>query len=294
MLMLYWNVLRESIAKFFGDDMLAQSAALAFYMIFYLPSMLFIVLWTAGRFYREVAVREAIFTEVGALVGEEGAQQLIATLKALNIHEPTWWATAVGIGILMFTATTVLVTLHNTLNRIFEVTPFAAEGLGIWKMLCDRLVSFTLVVSIAFILLVSLVADAMITAFGMVVVERVGEVATFMIEFDSFLLDLAATTTLFAMFFRYLPDVKLKWKDTWIGAFVTAGLFTTGKYLIGFIIGNSMATDLYDSAGSVLVLMLWFYYASSIFLFGATFTYTRAQMMNHGRETSETVVGIKG
>ena len=279
----YWEVLRESIAKYLDEDLPAHAAALAFYTIFSLPSMLFIVLWTAARFYKEVAVREAIFTEIGALVGQEGVQQLMATLEKLDIQEPTWWATVVGIGILLFTATTVLVTMHNTLNRIFEVNAADTEGLGIWKMVRDRLVSFTLVVTIAFILLVSLVMDAMITALGMFVVKWAGESATFMIEFDSILLDVGGTTTLFALFFRYLPDVKLTWKDTWFGAFVTAGLFTGGKYLIGIIIGNSTAADLYDAAGSVLVLMLWVYYASAIFLFGATFTFTRARLMSGGR-----------
>ena len=184
-LIFYREVLRESIAMYFGKDMPVHAAALAFYTIFSLPSMLFIVMWTAARFYREVAVREAIFTEISAL--------------------------------------------------------------------------------------------------GMVVVKWAGELATFIIEFDSMLVDVGATTTLFALFFRYLPDANLKWKDTWFGAFVTAGLFTGGKYLIGFIIGNSRVADLYEAAGSVLVLMLWVYYASAIFLFGATFTFTRAQLMRSGR-----------
>ena len=289
----YWEVLRESIAKFIGEDMPAQSAALAFYMIFSLPSILFIVLWTAARFYREVAVREAVFTEIGALVGQEGTQQLMSTLEKLDIQEPTWWATVVGIGILLFTATTVLVTMHNTLNRIFEVNAAATDGLGIWKMVCDRFVSFSLVVTIAFILLVSLVVDAMITALGMFVVKWAGEWATFMVKFDSMLLDVGATTTLFALFFRYLPDAKLTWKDTWFGAFVTAGLFTGGKYLIGIIIGNSTAADLYDAAGSVLVLMLWVYYASAIFLFGATFTFTRVRLLSNDREKGKAVVGVE-
>ena len=287
----YWEVLRDSIAKFIDEDLPAQAAALAFYTIFSLPSMLFVVLWTAARFYREVAVREAIFAEIGAVVGEEGTQQIMATLEKLDIHEPTWWATVVGIGILLFTATTVLVTMHNTLNRIFEVNDADTEGLGIWKMVWDRLVSFSLVVTIAFILLVSLVVDAMITALGMVVEAWAGELATLVIEFDSILLDVGATTTLFALFFRYLPDAKLKWKDIWLGAFVTAGLFTGGKYLIGYIIGTSTAADLYDAAGSVLVLMLWVYYASAIFLFGATFTYTRTQRISSVREMEAAIAG---
>ena len=277
----YVKVLKDAVTSYLGDDMPANAAALAFYTIFSLPSMLFIVLWTAGRFYRDAAVREAIFNEIGALVGDEGAQQLSATLKGLDIQEPTWWATVVGIGVLLFTATTVLVTLHNTLNRIFKVSTAQTVGMGLWKMVWDRFVSLSLVVTIAFVLLVSLMVDGMITAFGMVAVQWGGEWATFMVKLDSMLLDLGATAILFTLFFRYLPDIRLAWKDIWFGALLTAGLFTGGKYLIGAVIGSSTAADLYEAAGSVLVLMLWIYYASAIFLFGATFTFTRAQLMNH-------------
>ena len=277
----YVKVLKDAVTSYLGDDMPANAAALAFYTIFSLPSMLFIVLWTAGRFYRDAAVREAIFNEIGALVGDEGAQQLSATLEGLDIQEPTWWATVVGVGVLLFTATTVLVTLHNTLNRIFKVSTAQTVGMGLWKMVLDRFVSLSLVVTIAFVLLVSLMVDGMITAFGMVAVQWGGEWATFMVKLDSMLLDLGATAILFTLFFRYLPDIRLAWKDIWFGALLTAGLFTGGKYLIGAVIGSSTAADLYEAAGSVLVLMLWIYYASAIFLFGATFTFTRAQLMNH-------------
>lgn len=275
----YVKVLKDAVTSYLGDDMPANAAALAFYTIFSLPSMLFIVLWTAGRFYRDAAVREAIFNEIGALVGDEGAQQLSATLEGLDIQEPTWWATVVGVGVLLFTATTVLVTLHNTLNRIFKVSTSQTVGMGLWKMVWDRFVSLSLVVTIAFVLLVSLMVDGMITAFGMVAVQWGGEWATFMVKLDSMLLDLGATAILFTLFFRYLPDIRLAWKDIWFGALLTAGLFTGGKYLIGAVIGSSTAADLYEAAGSVLVLMLWIYYASAIFLFGATFTFTRAQLM---------------
>jgi membrane protein len=275
----YVAVLKDAVTSYLDDDMPANAAALAFYMIFSLPAMLFIVLWTAGRFYRDVAVREAIFNEIGALVGDEGAQQLSATLEGLNIQEPTWWATVVGVGVLLFTATTVLVTLHNTLNRIFKVGTAQTAGAGIWKMIRDRFVSLSLVVTIAFILLVSLMVDAMITAFGAVAVRYGGEWATVMVKFDSMLLDLAATTTLFALLLRYLPDIRLAWKEIWHGAFLTAVLFSGGKYFIAAFIGSSTTANLYEAAGSVLVLMLWIYYASAIFLFGATFTFTRAQVM---------------
>jgi membrane protein len=186
----------------------------------------------------------------------------------------------VGIGVLLFTATNVLVTLHNTLNRIFDVNTTAEKGPGIWKMLYDRVISFTMLVTISFILLVSLVVETLISALGRFVAKWMGSWAAYMMAFDSILLHMAATTVLFAAFFRYLPDVNLKWKDIWIGALVTSGFFEAGKFLIGFIIGNSEVADLYDAAGSILVVMLWVYYASAILLFGATFTFTRAKRIN--------------
>jgi membrane protein len=118
-----------------------------------------------------------------------------------------------------------------------------------------------------------------ITAFGAIAVRYGGEWATFMVKFDSIVLDVGANTILLALFFRYLPDIRLAWKDIWFGALLTAVLFSVGKHLIALIIGNSTAADMYEAAGSVLVLMLWIYYASAIFLFGATFTFTRAQLM---------------
>ena len=275
----YRRVLEESVTKFLKKDALTQSAAISFYTIFSLPSILLIIFWIAARFYKEVAVRDAIFSEISELVGPEGAQQLIATVEKLDIQEPSGWATAVGIVVLLFTATTVLVTVQSALNRIFEAPLVDTQGLGIWELVRDRLVTFTLLVTIAFILLMLLVVDALITAFGNFVETWIGVKSTYVMVFDSLLFDLVATTVLISIFFRYLPDVKLEWKDTWFGALVTAGLFAVGKYLIGFFIGNSKAADLYEAAGSLLVLMLWVYYASAIFLFGATFTFVRTKLI---------------
>jgi membrane protein len=273
----YGNILKEAIDRFVREDVLTQSAALSYYMIFSLPSILVIILWIAARFYRETAVREAIFSEIGALVGEDGAKQLMGTIEGLNIQDPSWWATFISIGVLIFTATTVLVTIQTTLNRIFEINSVTEEGLGLWRMLCDRFVSFGLIVTVAFILLVSLFVDAMISTLGEYLERWAGEMTPYVMAFDTVLLDLVATTVLLAMVLRYLPAVKMKWKDTWFGALLITGLFTVGKYLVGFIIGNSEIADLYDAAGSVLVIMLWVYYASAIFLFGATFTFVRAR-----------------
>lgn len=290
----YWNVLKGTFGKFSENDVLTQSAALSYYTIFSLPPMLLVILKTTTQFYSEAEIKETIFGEIGGLVGRDGAQALMGSLDKLNVFQPTWWATMIGIGVLIFTATTVFVTMQNALNLIFEVKPSDhAKGWGILKMLRDRVISFTLIVSMAFILLVSLVVDALIAALSQYLDERWGYLSTTMVMVTSILLPLAITTLLFAMLFKFLPDAKLAWKDTWFGALVTAGLFSLGKYLIGFYIGSSSAASVYEAAGSVLVVMLWIYYASAIFLFGATFTFVRAKLLNGRVKPEDYAVRVK-
>ena len=273
----YWNVLKASAARFTDKDLPTWSAALAFYMVFSLPPMLLIILWTAGRLYQEAAVREAIFSEIGAMVGEEGTRQVMATIEGLDVQEPTWWASAVAAGAMLVTASTVLITLQKALNRIFDAPAAESPGSSVWQVVRGRLVSSAMLVTLSFILSVSLAIDALITAIDAFLARWLGELPTWLGVVDSILLDLGATTVVLGMLFRYLPDVKLSWRDVWFGALLTAGCYTLGEYLIGFFIGSSEVAGLYDAAGSILVLMLWVYYASAIVLAGATITATRAR-----------------
>ena len=286
LLLFYWKVLRASIARFAKEDAPTHSAAMSYAMVFSLPPMLLIILWVTGIFFEEVLVQEAVFSEIGALVGEEGARQLLVTLEGFDIQKPTWWATAVAAVTLLFTASTVLVSGQNALNRIFGVKAADSGGLGLSKMLFDRLVSFAMLVTVAFILSVSLIAKALIRLFGTFLSKWSGELSSWLTVFDSALLNYGAMTLLFVLLFRYLPDVQMKWRDTFFGGLLTAGLFALGKSLIGSLIGNSEVANLYDAAGSILVLMLWVYYASAIFLFGATFTWTRADLLARKTEAA--------
>lgn len=287
--------MKGAFGKFSESDVLTQSAALSYYTIFSLPPMLLVILKTMTQFYSEAEVKETIFGEIGGLVGRDGAQALMSSLDKLNVFQPTWWATALGITVLIFTATTVFVTMQNALNLIFEVKAAAnhAKGWGILKMLRDRVISFALIVSVAFILLVSLVIDALIAKLSQYLDERWGYISTSMVVVTSMILPLAIITLLFAMMFKFLPDAKLAWRDTWFGALVTAGLFSMGKYLIGFYIGSSSVASVYEAAGSVLVVMLWIYYASAIFLFGATFTFVRAKLLNGRVKPEDYAVRVK-
>jgi membrane protein len=280
----YPEVLKESIVRFFDDDMPMHAAALSYYMVFSLPSMLLIVLWTSARFYDEAAVREAIFAKIGGLVGHQGAGQIMATLGKLSVEQPTFWSTALGLGILLFFATSVFDAMRTALNKIANVQTSDSVMRSIWKLLRIRFIAFALLVSISFILLVSMVIHALITKISDHLVSWFGEVAEFIVAFDFILLELGTISLLFALYFRYLPDNRLRWRDIWLGAALTAGLLIIGKSLIAFFIGNSTVAHLYDAAGSILVLMLWVYYSSAILLLGATFTFTRAELLNNGRD----------
>jgi membrane protein len=283
----YVQVLKKSIVRFFGDDMPMHAAALSYYMVFSLPSMLLIIFWTSARFYDESSVREAIFDKIGSLVGHKGAGQIMATLEKSSVEQPTFWASALGFGILLFFATSVFDAMRTAFNKMVPAEIDDSVGRSIWKLLRIRFIAFAMLVSISFILLVSMVIHALITKLSNLLVQWFGEVAEFIVAFDFILLELGATTMLFGLYFRYLPDIRLKWADIWPGAVLTAGLLVMGKSLIGYFISNSTVADLYDAAGSILVMMLWVYYSAAILLLGATFTFTRAEALNDRREATD-------
>jgi len=280
----YGQVLKKSIVRYFERDMPMHAAALSYYMVFSLPSMLLVILWTSARFYDEVSVREAIFAKIGSMVGHQGAGQIMATLEKLSVEQPTFLATGLGLAILLFFATSVFDAMRTAFNKIAGIRPDDTMARSIWKLLRIRFIAFAMLISISFILLVSMVIHTLITRVGSHLAERFGEAAEWFVAFDFVLLELATVILLFAIYFRYLPDIRLKWRDVWLGALLAAGVLVLGKSLIGFFISNSTVADLYDAAGSLLVLMLWVYYSSAILLLGTVFTFTRADLLRHEPE----------
>ena len=288
----YWNVLVKTFSKFSDDDLFTNAAALSYYTIFSLPPMLLVIVVTASQFYNKATVEETLFSQIGQLVGADGARQLSETIKKLNLFEGEWWAIAMGIGALIFTSTTVFVTMQNTLNKIFKVKP-KPEGLGILKLIKDRVLSFTMLIGVAFILLVSLVIDALLAVFNNYLENWIGVFSTSLMVIISMIVPLVIITVMFAAIFKFLPDAEMKWKDTWFGAIITALLFSVGKYGISFYIGQSNIAGLYDAAGSIMIIMVWVFYASLIFMLGAVFTFVYTKMMGEKIEASEFAVKVK-
>lgn len=275
----YWNVLKSSVSRFVSEDYFSQSAALAYYMIFSLPPMLLVIFWSAGLLYDDVIVRESVFDEFTKLIGENGSKQLEATIEGITSNKPSWRETFFSVGALLFMISTVYITIQSALNRIFEIKITRSIRQGILIMLRDRFLSIAMLGIVAFILTLSMVVSALIKAFGDVIKEWIGDYSVWLLLFDNVVINFIVLTLLFAFMFRFMPDVRLKWGETWFGAIFTAILFIAGKSLIGIFIGNSEAANFYDATGSILVLMLWIYYSSAIFLFGAIFAHGRAKLL---------------
>ena len=273
----YSKVVKQSLIDFIDNDMFTHAAAISYYMVFSLPSMLLIVLWTGAQFYKDVLIQDTIFQKITALVGEQAATLILSTIEKLSVQEPTVLATLIGIGLLLFFATTVFDAMRTALNKIDKVKASNSVKVNIWMMFRGRMIALSLLVSISFLLLVSLVLDVMLTAVSHYLAQLIGEYAKYFLIFNMFILDFIATTVIFTLDFRYLPDTRLKWSDALIGALFTASLFALGKGIMGMFISSNQVVDLYDAAGSLLALMLWVYYAAIIFLFGATFTFNRVK-----------------
>lgn len=277
----YYRVMKESIIRYFEKGMLDYAAALSYYMLFSLPSILIVILWSTAQFYNEESVRLAILHRISSRVGEKEAQFVINALEKLHIQEASWWASFAGLVLLLFFATSLFNAIRSALNQLITVKPAVST---VWMLIRIRLIAFALLAVLSLFLLLSIFLDPMIDEADNYLTSRIGELATYMIAINAFLFDLASTTVLFALYFRYLPDEKLRWNDILLGALLTAGLFLVGKNLLNVFISRSEVTDLYAAAGNVLVLLLWVYYAMAIILFGATFTFTRAKLLNKEQE----------
>lgn len=273
----YWNVLKNTISKAGEKDIFTNAAALSYYTIFSLPPILLIILFVSKLFYSLARLKGVLFPRIEELVGKGSAKVLIEAIENVHVFEPTIWATILSIGILIFTSTTVLVTMQDALNKIFDAEP-KSEGVGFFKMIKGRILSFVLLVIFALILLISLIIDAIITAFGSYLEEWIIGTSMVLTLLTSATLSFVIITLLVATIFKFLPDIELPWKDIWFGAVLTSIFFEFGKHLVSFYIGKSNISGLYDAAGSVMVIMVWIFYASLIILFGATFIHSRLKM----------------
>lgn len=259
----------QTFAKWDAHDALTQSAALAFYTLFSLVPILILVIAIAGAIFGRDSVRGQIVHQFASLMGEKPSLAVKEMLASMSGRDAGWLARAAGLVTLVLSATAAFVQLQISLNLVWEVAP--KPGPMIRSMLKKRIISFALVIGIGFLLSVSLALSAALQSLREYAAARVS-LPVSLLEGIHLLTSFVIFAALFAAIFRILPDAEIKWRDVWLGSVVTSFLFSVGKYLIGLYLGRSALAEPFGSAGSVVLIILWVYYASLIVLFGAEFT----------------------
>lgn len=271
-----WGVMRRAASAWVEDRASSMGAAIAYYTLFSLAPMLVLVIAVAGLAFDEETARGAVMGELETLMGRDGADAL-RTMVSTGRQIGSGVAAAIGVATLLVGATTVFAELQSALNVIWRVKPPPVSTV-VW-ILKVRLAGLALIVGIGFLLLVSLVASAALTAVGGWL-SRIMPGLDVLLQVANFLLSLLVITVLFAMIYRFLPDARIPWRDVWFGALVTACLFTIGKSLIGLYIGSTDVASGFGAAGALAIILVWVYYSAQIFLFGAEVT--RAWSEAHG------------
>ncbi|WP_339701423.1 YihY/virulence factor BrkB family protein [uncultured Marixanthomonas sp.] len=275
--MKFFKFLKETYISWDKNDPWAKSAVIAYYALFSLPSLLMITVHFAGIFYGGEAVQGRITSEIGGLIGQGSAEAIETMISNAALEDSSLITIIIGVGMLIFAATGVFFQLQKALNNIWSVR---AKEEGFMNMLKRRATSFGVVLAIGLLLLITLFISAAISALSNYVSDYYSEASTVMVNVLNFLISQIFITALFASIFTILPDVKIKWKTTILGAFLTSLLFLVGKYLIGFYFSQSNPASVYGAAGSVVLILLWVYYTCLILFFGAELTVNWALYRN--------------
>ncbi|MBV8754515.1 MAG: YihY/virulence factor BrkB family protein [Hyphomicrobiales bacterium] len=263
-----WRLAKDTVFAFVEDDALSRGAAISFYTVTSIAPILLIVVAIAGLAFGRDAAQGALTAQIGDLMGRQTADVLQAAVASASGKSSGILATIIGIVTVVVTASGVFVEMQSALNVIWKAEP---QGVTVSRLVWARAESLGLVAALGFLLLVSLVVSAALTAFG----NYLNSILPFgkvIVEALNVLVSLVLISILFAAIYKVLPDRPIDWRDVIIGAVVTAVLFTIGKSLIGWYIGSSAVASSYGAAGALIVLLLWVYYSAQIFLLGAEFT----------------------
>jgi len=260
-----YTVLKTAAENWSAHKDSRLGAALAYYSVFSLGPVIVIAIAVAGLFYGREAVSGEVANSIKGMLGDTGASAVQAMLADAGRPRQGLIATATGVGLLLFAALGVVVQLKDALNTVWEVEPDSTDGL--WQFIRSYIVSFAGILSLGFLLLVSLVVSALLAVVGK---YAVGQEWT--LHAINAGVSLAVVSLMFAMMFKWLPDIDIDWHDVWLGAILTAALFELGKFGIAFYIGKQGLESTYGAAASIIVVLVWVYYSSQVLLVGAEFT----------------------
>lgn len=260
---------KEAVREWSEDYASRLAAAISYYTVFSIAPLLIIAIGVAGLVFDRSVATQQMVGQMRELVGDKGAEIIMTMLENFNQGGSGIIATLVGVVTLLVGASGAFAQLQNALNTIWEVR--RRKGSGVWGVVKARLLSFSLVLVIGFMLMVSLVVSAAVSAMGKFLHETL-PMSSAVIQFINFAIGMAITTLLFGLIFKILPDAIIRWRDVWVGAGVTAMLFSLGRFAIGLYLGRSSVSSAYGAAGSLIILLIWINYSTQILLFGAEFT----------------------
>ena len=276
-----WSMTRETVTSWLADFAPSMGAGIAYYTAFSIGPLLMIVITIAGFFLGEEAASGYVYAQLSDLLGSPAAQAVREMADHAGTTKEGILAPVISVVLLLIGATSVFAELQNDLDRIWKA-PAAKQG-GLWTMLRARVLSLGLVVSVGFLMLVSLLVSAALAALGKWWSGFFGDFQLLLQGLDLGV-SLGVVSVMFALMYKILPRVKIGWRDVWIGSIATALLFTIGKILVGLYIGKSRVGSGFGAAGSLVVLLVWVYYSAQIFLLGAEFTWVYAHRLGSRRD----------
>ncbi len=288
-----FTVLKDAVNGFLDDKCMKMSASLAYYTIFSIGPLLLILIWCLGVFFggREDAATEEVIGEFTEFFGNDVAAQALSMIKKVDVANKSSIGISIGIITLIISSTTIFVDIQDSINQIWKVKPKPNKG---WlKLIINRLISFSMILGLGFLLISSLVLNAIIAAVTKYLTFLTEHISIPMIDWVNTGITFTVTTVLFGFIFSFLPDAKVRFRDILGGAIFTSLLFMLGRYLITYYLQYTAASSAYGAAGSFIVLLLWVYYSSAILYFGAEFTKVVAYKYGHGIKPSSFAVMIE-
>ncbi len=286
-----FRLIKKTVQEFVAAQSLNSSAAVAFYTIFSLPAVLIIIIFVAGTAFDVDLVRSELFTQIRKVIGAENTVQVREIVKNARHPYSSAWMNVIGIGLLIFSATTVFISLQNALNMLWQIKP--KPGNVYMKFILDRLLSFGIVLGFGFIILVFLLIDALFSVVKNYMANHFTDFFLRLMEVINSSASALVIMGIFLLIFKVLPDASLKWKQVWLGAFITTILFILGKYGMNLYLQQSSFTSTYGVAGSFVAILLWIYYTSLLLFLGASFIKAYAAETGNRIRSSQHAVSFK-
>jgi len=275
-----WNIVKHSFKDFVDCNVLKLSGALAFFTIFSLPGIMIIIIWISNFFYGKGNFENSLYNLLEGMIGHNAAVSIQETIHNASAGSHNSVATIIGIASLIIGATSIFGEIQDSINLIWRLKAKPRKGYGFLKMVLNRLLSFSMIIVLGFVLLVSLLINGALDILLDKLTNYYPNLTVIVVYVINIIISYFVTTLIFAAIFKVLPDARIKWRHVWVGAFVTAALFMVGRFVIGFYLGHSQMTSTYGTAGSIVVILLWVYYSAMILYFGAAFTH--AYVMERG------------